>query len=405
MEYSVWLSLIKNLTKRKRAALLEAFGSAAAVYEAGKADLYGEVPELTAADLDSLWNKDLRPAHRILRDCAMCGAQVIDFCDRRYPALLREIPDPPTVLYVRGELPALDRRLTIAVVGQRKASAAGLKHASQMAYELSKSGTVVISGMAAGIDGAAHRGALDGGTPTIAVLGTPIDKCYPAQHVGLMEDIIRNGAVISEYHPGAATYPGSFLSRNRIVSGMSRGILVVEAGHRSGALETAGKALEHNRDVFAVPGPIDSPDYVGTNNLIKDGAYAVTAAGDILRVYGAVEEAPSPRKLRKKPVRAPKDPAEKPEKREKPAEKPASIKPVQPAAEAALSDADIAAIAEMAVRDPEGAILAAVGQRAHLDEIIERTGLPAGEVMVSLTMLELQGVVAQKPGNYYEKQR
>lgn len=405
MEYSVWLSLIKGVTKRKKAALLEAFGSAAAVYDAGKADLYSAVPELTASELDCLWEKDLRPAYRVLEACRRCGAQVIDRTHPRFPAMLNEIADPPTVLYVRGELPDLQGKLTVAIVGQRKASAAGLKHASQMAYELSRSGAVVISGMAAGIDGAAHRGALDGGTPTIAVLGTPINKCYPAEHTGLMEEIIRHGAVLSEYAPGAQTFPGSFLSRNRIVSGMSRGILVVEAGYRSGALETAGKGLEQNRDIFAVPGPIDSPDYVGTNNLIKDGAYAVTSAADILRVYGAAEEAPAPRKLRKKPVRPPKPEEEITENREKTAQKPLSIKPVQPAAEAALPMMSNAEIAALALQDEEGAILAAIGRTAHLDEIIERTGLPAGQVMVGLTMLELQGKVSQRPGNYYEKQR
>ena len=405
MEYSVWLSLVKPLTKRKKIALLQAFGNAAAVYEAGKIELLQAVPELTGAELDALWNKDLRQTHRIVQDCCRCGARIIGYTDPRYPELLRAIQDPPVLLYMRGEMPEMNGRLTMAVVGQRKASAAGLKHASQMAYELSKSGAIVISGMAAGIDGAAHQGALDGGMPTVAVLGTPIDKCYPQSNAGLMEDIIRNGAVLSEYHPGAQTYPGSFLSRNRIVSGMSRGVLVIEAGHRSGALETAGKALEQNRDVFAVPGPIDSPDYVGTNNLIKDGAYAVTSAADILRVYGAKEEAPAPRKLKKKPVRAPKEPKEPNKNRERPAEMPASIKPIQPAAEAPLPEIGKAEIAEMAVRDPEGAVLAAIGRSAHLDAIIEQTGLAAGQVMVSLTMLELQGKIVQKPGNYYEKQR
>lgn len=405
MEYSVWLSLVRSLTKRKKIALLQAFGSAAAVYEAGKLDLVRALPELTAADLDALWNKDLRAAQRIVQDCFRCGAQIVNYADPRYPDLLREIQDPPVLLYMRGEMPDMSGRLTMAIVGQRKASAAGLRHASRIAYDLSKNGAIVISGMAAGIDGAAHRGALDGGMPTIAVLGTPIDKCYPAFHAGLMEDIIRNGAVLSEYHPGARTYPGSFLSRNRIVSGMSRGVLVVEAGHRSGALETAGKALEQNRDVFAVPGPIDSPDYVGTNNLIKDGAYPVTTSEDILRVYGAEEAAPAPRKLRKKPVRTPKEPTKVDKNREQPAEMPASIKAVQPAPDKALPQMSKADIAEMAVHDLEGAILAAIGRSAHLDTIIELTGLPAGEVMVGLTMLELQGKVSQKPGNYYEKQR
>lgn len=380
-EYGIWLSLCKILSKRKKALLLDAFGSAQAVYEASRTDLVGALPGLTAAELDSLWNKDLRPAGQIARACQTCGARVIDLLDPEYPALLKEIHDPPTVLYVRGSLPDCRGRLPVAVVGQRKASAAGLKHASGIAYALSRSGVVIVSGMAAGIDGAAHRGALDGGTPTVAVLGTPIDKCYPVNHAGLMREILSQGAVISEYYPGAPTYPGNFLSRNRIVSGMSRGVLVVEAGARSGALETAGRALEQNRDVFAVPGPIDSDDYVGTNNLIKAGAAAVTGAEDILAAYGAVPVSGPQRHIRR-------------ERAQKAAEAPLPAFP-----EAAEGGAVFAA------DDPQGAVLAAMGRSAHMDEIIERTGLPADIVLAALTMLELQGLIAQRPGNYYEKQR
>lgn len=389
-EYSIWLYLCKTVSKRKKARLLQTFGSAQAIFKADKAQLLGAVPELSRADLDSLWKKDLCPAYEILEACADCGAEVIDLLDPAYPPLLREIQDPPAVLFVRGSLPDWRGRLTFAIVGQRKASAAGRKHAAAIAYSLSRSGAVIVSGMADGIDGAAHQGALDGGTPTVAVLGTPIDRCYPAHHAGLMREIIRHGAVISEYPPGAPTYPGNFLSRNRIVSGICRGVLVVEAGGRSGALETAGRALAQNRDVFAVPGPIDSDDYIGTNSLIKNGASAVTCAEDILTAYGASPPSAAPGQ----PA-----PAERPWMRRPPLRE--TGKDSRPVPAAAPKDRP----APAAPDDPGGAVLAAMGQGAHQDEIIERTGLPADTVLTALTMLELQGLVAQRPGNYYEKQR
>ena len=402
--YWIWLAELKGLSCSQKKMLLQHFHDPEEIYHSSL-DAFTQVEGVTKDMLQALEDKSLAQAEKILTDCAAKDIQILTLSDSCYPSKLRNTYDPPIVLYCKGKLPNWEKTPVIGMVGTRKSSPYGMRAARSYGAQIAACGGAVISGGAAGIDTMAQEGALEAAGTVLCVFGCGVDVYYPARNKSLFEEIAVRGCLISEYPPKTEPLRWHFPRRNRIVSGMSRGILVVEAGHRSGALETAGKALEHNRDVFAVPGPIDSPDYVGTNNLIKDGAYAVTAAGDILRVYGAVEAAPAPRKLRKKPVRAPKDPAEKPGKREKPAEEPASIKPVQPAAEEALSDSDIAAIAEMAVRDPEGAILAAVGQRAHLDEIIERTGLPAGEVMVSLTMLELQGVVAQKPGNYYEKQR
>ena len=375
-EYSVWLSMVKHVSNRKKYQLLAAFGSAEAVYRASSVELASEVPGLTAKDIEALSDDSMQGAEEICRACRRIGAGIIDPCDDIYPALLRHISDPPVVLYVRGDMPDMEKSIAVGIVGQRKATVSGMKNASSIAYELSKNGVIVVSGLAAGIDGAAHRGALDGGSPTVAVLGTAIDKCYPAENAGLMRRVMENGAVISEYPPGSRTYSCSFLMRNRIISGMCRGLLVVEAREKSGSLVTARRAAEQDRDIFAVPGPIDSGDYVGTNGLIKDGAAVVTSAYDILGAYGYVPEKKAPRSARQK-----KDP------------------------DMAEEIGDMPSPAASVPEGPDGEIIRAIGKIAHIDEIADRTKMETGELLARLTMLEIQGTVVQRPGNYFEIKR
>ncbi|MEA4921505.1 MAG: DNA-processing protein DprA, partial [Clostridiaceae bacterium] len=348
VEHSVWLSFVKNLTKKKKTSLLEAFGDSEAVYMAAQEELLRAVPALSEKDLKELSDKGLNPAFRVLEACRGCGAEVIDYNNNSYPYRLRNIADPPVVLYVRGCMPDFKGSIALGVVGQRKATATGLRNASKLAYELSRNGLIIVSGMAAGIDSYAHRGALDGGSPTIAVLGTAIDKCYPASNASLMRQIISGGAVLSEYPPGYKTLPGNFLSRNRIISGICRGVLVIEAREKSGSLVTAKRACDQNRDVFAVPGPIDSEDYVGTNGLIKDGAAIVTSSEDILSAYGAEVIAASVNQKQKNIG--------------------GKAKIVEPTG-------------------PDSDILKAIGKISHIDDIIERLGREPGEVMASLTLL------------------
>lgn len=375
-EYSVWLSMVKHVSNRKKYQLLAAFGSAEAVCRASSVELASAVSGLTSKDIEALSDDSMEEAEDICRACRRIGAEVIDPCDDIYPALLRHISDPPAVLYVRGDMPDMENSIAVGIVGQRKATISGMKNASSIAYELSKNGVIVVSGLAAGIDGAAHRGALDGGSPTVAVLGTAIGKCYPAENAGLMRRIMENGAVISEYPPGSRTYSGSFLMRNRIISGMCRGLLVVEAREKSGSLVTARRAAEQDRDIFAVPGPIDSDDYVGTNGLIKDGAAVVTSAADILGAYGYV-----PEKRAARPARQKREP--------------------DILAETAGTSRGEAAIPE----GPDGEIIKAIGKIAHIDEIADRTKMETGELLARLTMLEIQGMVVQRPGNYFEIKR
>ncbi len=210
----------------------------------------------------------------------------LHFNDPEYPSLLKEITNPPGKLYYLGKLPQA-RIPCLALVGTRKASPNGLKIAEGMAAELASAGIVIVSGLAMGIDTAAHQGALRGGGRTIAVLGNGLDKIYPAQNEKLAEEIIKTGgAIVSEYEPDEPSFPANFIERNRIISGLSVGVIVVEAPMHSGALTTAGFAGEQGRNVWVVPGPISHPNYVGSHALIRDGATLVTKTTEILEDLG-----------------------------------------------------------------------------------------------------------------------
>ena len=203
------------------------------------------------------------------------------------PLSLKEIPDSPQQLFVRGDQNCLDASdLKVAIVGTRRATSAGLAIARQLAFDLARGGAMVVSGLALGIDQAAHKGCLEGGGRTIAVLANGVEEIYPHQHRSLGEDIMKaGGAIISEYASGTPSYPSQFLERNRIVSGLCRGIIVVEAPFGSGALNTAAHAVRQNREVFVIPGAVTSQNYAGSHKLIKQGAGLVTCAKDIFDAF------------------------------------------------------------------------------------------------------------------------
>lgn len=206
----------------------------------------------------------------------------VDLKSSEYPPLLREINAPPKTLYVRGTLPNPDLP-AVAIVGTRKATKQGLSLAEETAKELARAGIVVVSGLAMGIDTAAHKGALAAKGPTIAVLGNGIDTVYPAQNERLAKKIVESGgAIISEYKPGEPSYKGNFIERNRVIAGLSLGVLVIEAPARSGAQTTARFAGEYGRDVFVFPGPARDKHYAGSHALIRDGATLATSASDVL---------------------------------------------------------------------------------------------------------------------------
>ncbi len=284
------------------------------------------------------------------------GITFLHFGDPEYPEPLKNIFDPPPGLFVRGKITGNDSQ-AVAVVGSRKATRYGLTVASRLAGDLAGSGVTVISGMARGIDTAAHRGALEAGGRTIAVLGCGLDVAYPGENAGLMEEIARKGAVVSEFPLGTRPEAWHFPVRNRIISGLSRGVVVVEAAPRSGALITADFALDQGRDVMAVPGNVTSDLSRGPNRLIRQGARPVESAADILEDLGLER-------------------LFRPEEREAPG---ASLSPEEEAVRKIISSCE----------------------PVTLDDLVDRSGMPAQKVLAVLTFLEMKGIVRQLPGKVY----
>lgn len=299
-----------------------------------------------------------------------------------YPPLLAQTARPPHLLFVLGKADLCDR-FPLAVVGTRRAGAYGLRHTRMLCRELAGAGMCIVSGLALGIDSAAHEGALDAGGRTIAVLGGALDRLYPAGNRGLMERILAGGgSVVSEYAPGFAPTRYSFLERNRIIAGLSLGVMVTEAPARSGALSTAQRALDEGREVFALPGDIDRENSRLPNRLIAEGAHPVTCAGDVLsQLVIEPDRAPAHKKEKRKASPAGKVPAPEKEKKE-------------PAAQASLFEADM---------DPgEKKILELLlyGD-LDFDQLCERTGMESDELGAALMMLELEGKILALPGCVY----
>lgn len=282
--YWIWLAEKLGAGSRYMLPLIEKFASPFEVYNLPEDEMVmsGCVPEDVA---HKLANKDLGRACEIMDSCVLNNIGILSYSDKFYPSSLRTLQDPPAVLYYRGSLIEFDRKLCIAVVGTRKMSEYGKRAAYKIAYELGSADVVVVSGMALGIDSVAACGAITAGGKTIAVLGCGIDIVYPRQHAKLQKIIESHGVVISEFAPGTAPAGINFPIRNRIISGISQGTLVVEADDKSGAMITARKALVQGRDVFAIPGNIDESNARGTNSLIKDGANTVLSARDIIDNY------------------------------------------------------------------------------------------------------------------------
>ena len=282
--YWIWLAEALGPASDCFLDLLERFKTVEEIYRAGKWELE-EISKIRPTVITSLLDKNLGQAQRILDRCYSRGIGILPFSDALFPDRLRRIHKPPVLLYYRGFLPDFPNRLTIAVVGTRGMTEEGRKNGYRIAYELAVTGAVVVSGMAIGIDGIAHVGALDAGGSTVAVLGSAIDYPYPQEHRAIYEKLIRQGGVISEYPPGMRTQRWHFPQRNRIIAGLCQGTLIVEAGENSGALITAKEAQAQGRNLFAMPGDAANPCRVGTNNLIKAGAVPVTETADILNVY------------------------------------------------------------------------------------------------------------------------
>ncbi len=282
--YWIWLAERCGIASKDFGRLMTKYESPFDIYRLDDEETE-RIEGIGRALKNRLTDKSLDKAYATLKYCSQKKISIIGYSDKRYPARLREIEDPPVLLYVLGNLPDMNSRLCIGVVGTRKMSEYGCNSAYKIGYELSAANTVVVSGMAQGIDGISACGAIAAKGETVAVFGSGLSVVYPKEHIPLMKKIIENGAVVSEYPPTERPNGYNFPKRNRIISGLSQGVLVIEGISNSGALITAKKAISQGRELFAMPGNIDEINSAGPNALIKDGAIVTLGAEDILTHY------------------------------------------------------------------------------------------------------------------------
>lgn len=286
--YWIWLAGCLRYDSGSFDRLIRRFSTPRAVFSADRAALVEAIGEKSRTELEALLRHDTADAERIMRYCVATDTGILTYNDPAYPALLRTLQDPPPVLYYLGRRPALNGRLSVAVVGTRQMSEYGKRMTFEIAHDLARAGATVVTGMALGIDGVASAAAVEAGVPTVAVLGSGIDIIYPRAHLTLARAICRRGTVMTEFAPGTPPDGRNFPRRNRIISGLCRGVLVVEGNSRSGALLTARHAEAQGRDIFALPGNADEENSESTSLLLKQGAIPVTCADDILRHYEPV---------------------------------------------------------------------------------------------------------------------
>lgn len=351
--YWVGFNLVKGIGAARVRLLLDAFGDLQSAWNASPAALQaaGLGPKIletllkvrTDVSLEKVWQR-----------IQAQGIQVLTWPDEDYPPRLLEVPQPPPVLYLRGALSPEDL-WSVAIVGTRRITAYGKQVAEEIASQLARSGVTVISGLARGVDGLAHQAALQNGGRTLAVLGSGVDRIYPPEHRRLAEQIIEHGALISDYPPGTSPDSANFPPRNRIISGLARAVIIVEAGKTSGALITAAFAAEQGREVFAVPGSIYAPQSLGANLLIQQGARPYLNCQDVLEILNMVQVS---------------------EQR--------TVRSVLP------GDAVEARLYSLLGNEP-----------LHVDEIGQQTDLPIEKISSTLVIMELKGLVRQVGGMQY----
>ena len=382
----IWLATRPGLEDRQKQALLKHFRTPEEIYSA---EDYRGVPEISEKHWESLRDRDLMEAEKILGQCHALGIKLLTYHDPMYPRRLQQIPDAPVLLYYKGELPHFDRLPTIGVVGTRKASFYGQKAARQLGGEIAACGGVVVSGMAEGIDACATEGALQAGRPVVGVLGSGADRIYPAVNRKLFQMVEHSGCLISEFPPGTLPQKWTFPKRNRLISGLSCGVVVVEAPERSGALITASRAVEQNRDVFVVPGHLDEPNCAGSNALMRQGAIVVTCGWDVVSEY----EHLFPNVIEKRSFM--------PEKLPEP-ELPAAAKKVVKNAEPAVPAApavNIEKLASTLSADQQKLLELLQNGEQLVDDLILQSGLSSGAVLSAITMMEIRGIVRSLPGD------
>ena len=407
--YWIWFSLRFGEKYSTAEKLLQNYGDPKSIYYAARNGEEG-IPQIKSPDFFSLEEA------KIIEDfCHNRNITIIPLGSEYYPHTLMKIKDRPILLYARGIIPDFRRRLCIAVVGTRRISGYGERSAYTISYDLSRSGAIIVSGLAAGVDSVAHRACLDSGGTTVAVLGCGVDRAYPSENRYLMDEIAERGCVISEYKPMSSPESYHFPQRNRIISGLSSGTVVIEADTKSGAMITARSAVFQGRDVFAVPGMIGESNSSGTNLLLKQGAKTVTCADDIIGVYSGTYGAVLNLDYLSNPIRA--------NQAINGSERDASITHAkgtwtqkgrarsEEKVQVRLSDSLMEKSPERESKPapkaqkniPEGnqgIVYSAVPENGDIsiDEIASVTSLPMNSIMASITMLEISGLCERVAG-------
>ena len=365
----VWLTLLPGMNPEKITALLEHFESIEEIYHAEREE-YQSVPGIRRTDCEALCHKSLEAAEKVIRRMEELGGTILHYEDARYPALLTKMTDPPYVLYLLGRLVQWEKIFPIGVVGTREHSEYGKKAAEYICTELAERGAAIVSGMAQGLDAVAANAALSVGGYTIAVLGSGVDRPYPARNMELYRRIIEHGTILSEYPPGTAPLGYHFPQRNRIISGLSYGIVAIEAPESSGVLITAQYALENGRDVFVVPGSIFSYQSRGANRLIQQGAKLVTCAQDVLDEYSYQLQNLEPVQRTKK----------------------------QPEKQITIAEERLSGLSE-----EERCVVLALSEKAlHIDQLKLKCGMMMDALNAILPMLEIYGLIQKMPGDNYQ---
>ena len=394
--YWIWFAQLKGIQLWAKRQLLETFRDPEELYLADEKALKEFSQEVTEA----LQDKDLTESKQIYDRCVQKGIGILTFADATFPESLRYIEDPPMVLYFKGSLPDWQAQPVIGVVGTRKASAYGLQTAHLLSSQIAACGGLVVSGMATGIDGKSMEGALDAGKATVGVLGGGVDVVYPASNRSLYKRTEESGCLISEYPPESRPYPWNFLHRNRIISGLSQGLLVVEAPEKSGALNTARHAFSQGRDLFVVPGNLGVDTCLGSNALLQEGAYAALSGWDVVKHYetlypGVVEKHPvllhkTLQQPEAKVAEVPAAPEETRQKKENHSKN--SIDNLEESTYSVINKRP----AELS--DRECAVLALLNDVPQLpDSVMDASDLPFSAVQSILTKLAIKGLVQTYP--------
>ena len=421
--YWIWLSLRCGIASKDFGRLMSRYDSPFDIYRLDDEEVE-RLEGITPALKLKLTDKSLEDSYAILKYCKQKKVDIVGYSDKRYPSRLKNIEDPPVMLYVLGRLPDMDNRLCMGMVGTRSMSEYGRESAYRISYELAAANAVIVSGMALGVDGVSACGALASGGSTVAVLGCGVSVTYPREHKKLMESIAACGAVITEYPPFERPNGYNFPKRNRIISGLCQGVLVVEGSASSGALITAKKALSQGRDLFALPGKISESNSDGPNELIKNGALVALSADDIIQHYDFLyHDCINYKKFRKAKgdgslcatalkkygVPALDGAADGGKRRSAPAEKPAVKE------EALSQTAEKMPDVKEAKGDDSAAALEALDDNCRrvfelipIDRAVSADMLPLdeidiGEIITAFTLLEVSGLIQSLPGGMYIK--